>query len=53
MQARQRLELARQHGLSVDDAAYVELAMRLGLPLASKDESQGGSSRGPQHSARG
>jgi predicted nucleic acid-binding protein len=30
--------LARQHGLSVYDAAYLELAMRLGLPLASKDE---------------
>ena len=32
------LGLARQHGLSVYDAAYLELAMRLGLPLASKDE---------------
>ena len=30
--------LARQHDLSVYDAAYLELAMRLGLPLASKDE---------------
>jgi predicted nucleic acid-binding protein len=30
--------LARQYGLSVYDAAYLELAMRLGLPLASKDE---------------
>jgi predicted nucleic acid-binding protein len=32
------LGLARQHGLSVYDAAYLELAMRMGLPLASKDE---------------
>ena len=32
------LSLARQHRLSVYDAAYLELAMRLGLPLASKDE---------------
>src|SRR5271165_5167578 len=32
------LGLARQHGLSVYDAAYLELAMRLGLPLASRDE---------------
>ena len=32
------LGLARQHSLSVYDATYLELAMRLGLPLASKDE---------------
>lgn len=32
------LGLARQHGVSVYDAAYLELAMRFGLPLASKDE---------------
>jgi predicted nucleic acid-binding protein len=32
------LGLARHHGLSVYDAAYLELAMRLGLPLAAKDE---------------
>jgi predicted nucleic acid-binding protein len=32
------LGLARRHGLSVYDAAYLELAMRLGLPIASKDE---------------
>jgi hypothetical protein len=32
------LGLARQHGLSVYDTAYLELAMRLGSPLASKDE---------------
>jgi predicted nucleic acid-binding protein len=30
--------LARAHGLSVYDAAYLELAMRRGLPLASLDE---------------
>jgi predicted nucleic acid-binding protein len=32
------LGLARRHGLSVYDAAYLELTMRLGLPLGSKDE---------------
>jgi predicted nucleic acid-binding protein len=32
------LALAREHKLSAYDAAYLELAMRLGLPLASKDE---------------
>jgi predicted nucleic acid-binding protein len=32
------LNLARRHGLSVYDAAYLELAMRMGLPLGSKDE---------------
>jgi predicted nucleic acid-binding protein len=31
------LELARQYRLSVYDAAYLELAVRLGLPLASLD----------------
>lgn len=31
------LELARQFGLSAYDAAYLELAMREGLPLASLD----------------
>ena len=29
--------LALEHGLTVYDAAYLELALRLGLPLASKD----------------
>lgn len=31
------LELARQHGLSAYDAGYLELALRLGVRLASKD----------------
>ena len=31
------LSLARRHRLSVYDAAYLELTMRLGLPLGSKD----------------
>jgi predicted nucleic acid-binding protein len=30
-------ELAEKHGLSVYDAAYLELAVRRGLPLASRD----------------
>jgi predicted nucleic acid-binding protein len=30
--------LARAHGLSSYDAAYLELAIRLGLPLASLDD---------------
>ena len=32
------LELARAHGLTAYDAAYLELAMREGLPLATQDE---------------
>jgi predicted nucleic acid-binding protein len=31
------LSLARRHGLSAYDAAYLGLAQRLGLPLAAKD----------------
>lgn len=31
------LSLAAQHGLTCYDAAYLELAMRAGLPLASRD----------------
>jgi predicted nucleic acid-binding protein len=31
------LDLAREERLTTYDAAYVELAMRLGIPLASKD----------------
>lgn len=31
------LDLAREQRLTTYDAAYLELAMRLGLPLASKD----------------
>ncbi len=30
--------LARAHGLSVYDAAYLELAMREGLPIATSDD---------------
>lgn len=33
------LSVARQYRLAVYDAAYLELAMRLGLPLASLDHS--------------
>lgn len=33
----QTLHLARQHGLSTYDAAYLELAQRKGLPLATLD----------------
>ena len=32
------LALARGHGLSAYDAAYLELAMREGVPIASRDE---------------
>jgi predicted nucleic acid-binding protein len=35
----QTLELARQHALSIYDAAYLELALRLGAALASFDGS--------------
>ena len=31
--------LADEHGLSVYDAAYLEVALRLGLPLGSRDQS--------------
>ena len=31
------LTLARRHGLTACDAAYLELALRLGVPLASLD----------------
>jgi predicted nucleic acid-binding protein len=34
----QLLHLARMHNLTVYDAAFLELAMRLGLPLATGDE---------------
>jgi predicted nucleic acid-binding protein len=33
------MSLAREHGLTAYDAAYLELAMRLGLPLATDDRS--------------
>ena len=31
------LALAREHGLTVYDAAYLELALRRGIPLATRD----------------
>lgn len=31
------LRLARDHGLTTYDASYLELALRLGLPLATQD----------------
>lgn len=34
----QTLSLAQTHQLTTYDAAYLELAMRLGLPLATKDK---------------
>ena len=34
---RELLDLARSERLTVYDAAYLDLALRLGLPLASKD----------------
>lgn len=35
---REILPLARRHGLSVYDATYLDLAARLGLPLATLDD---------------
>jgi predicted nucleic acid-binding protein len=32
------VSLAREHGLSTYDASYLDLAMRLGLPIATRDE---------------
>ena len=34
----QTSELAQKHGLTVYDATYLELALRLKLPLATRDE---------------
>ncbi|MDQ3701270.1 MAG: type II toxin-antitoxin system VapC family toxin, partial [Chloroflexota bacterium] len=31
-------DLTRAHGLTSYDASYLELALRLGLPLASQDQ---------------
>ncbi|MEK7407454.1 MAG: type II toxin-antitoxin system VapC family toxin [Acidobacteriota bacterium] len=39
------LPLAREHGLSVYDAAYLELAIREGLPLATVDQGLKGAAR--------
>ncbi len=38
LQTEQTLELSRQHALSIYDAAYLELALRLGARLATLDE---------------
>lgn len=40
------LPLARSHRLSVYDAAYLDLAMRRGLPLATTDKSLAAAARG-------
>jgi predicted nucleic acid-binding protein len=37
--------LAREHGLTAYDAAYLELAMRRGLPLATGDRQLAAASR--------
>jgi predicted nucleic acid-binding protein len=34
----QIMELASRHGLTIYDSCYLELAIRLGLPLATMDE---------------
>jgi predicted nucleic acid-binding protein len=39
------LDLAQQHRLSVYDAAYLELALRRGLPLATLDKALAGACR--------
>jgi predicted nucleic acid-binding protein len=36
-QAKSILALCQQHGLTVYDAAYLELSKRKGLPLATQD----------------
>jgi predicted nucleic acid-binding protein len=36
-QADRALSIGREYGLSAYDAAYVDLAMRVGLPLATRD----------------
>jgi predicted nucleic acid-binding protein len=39
------LSLAREHRLTAYDAAYLDLAMRLGLPLATGDRSLGAAAK--------
>lgn len=39
------MAIAREHGLTAYDAAYLELAMRLGLPLATGDRRLGAAAR--------
>ena len=36
--ANETIAVARQHALSVYDASYLDLAMREGLPLATRDQ---------------
>jgi predicted nucleic acid-binding protein len=36
---KETLLLAREHGLSTYDASYLDLAMRLGLPISTQDSS--------------
>lgn len=36
---KETVSLARENGLSTVDASYLDLAMSLGLPIATKDES--------------
>ena len=38
MRYRGTLQLARRYKLSAYDASYLELALRLGMPLATLDE---------------
>jgi predicted nucleic acid-binding protein len=39
------LDLGRDHGLTAYDAAYLELAIRTGLPLATLDQTLGKAAR--------
>jgi predicted nucleic acid-binding protein len=43
--SRETLVLAREHGLSSHDAAYLELATRAGCPLATRDLRLAGAAR--------
>ena len=40
--ARQVVALARKHGLTAYDAAYLELAVRLGAPISTLDRALAG-----------
>ena len=43
--ARQVVALARKHGLTAYDAAYLELAVRLGAPISTLDRALAGAAR--------
>ena len=43
--ARQVVALARKHGLTAYDAAYLELAVRLGAPISTLDQALAGAAR--------